>query len=172
MIDVYRTTPADLRRIALEKGRMGYVAGSDRTGTGQIHHTNAAVRGGRYNQKARGETAQAEARLIAQLESGLPIVRRRTDQERFRALFNRLAETALASYRRVGRVEWPTSIQRELQELAWKTGDPKLNDFGGLDHVYKQVEALTRHYTVKGANQQKEKDDKKTALDWHGHYAA
>lgn len=172
MIDVYRTTPADLRRMALEKGRMGYVASSDGRTAGQVHYTKATEQGRRFAQNLPGETRRAEERMLAALETGLPAVRRRSHQERFRSMFNRLADHALACYKATGRVEWPTSIMRELQELAWKEGDPSLTDFGGMDHVYKQIEALTRMYTVKGANQQKEKDKKKSALDWHGHYAA
>ena len=171
MIDVYRTTPRDLANLAREKGRMGYVAASEGKTAGQLHYTKSGQVGNKWNQKVPGETRKVEERLLQQLLN-VPKARRRSHQERFRALFDRLAQTALDSYRRVGYVAWPTSIQTELKTLAWKTGDPTLADYGGLDHVYKQVEALTRHYTVRGANKQKEKDQHKVALDWHGHTAA
>ena len=172
MIDVYRTTPADLRRIALERGRTGYSAASDGKQAGLIHHSKAGrTADGRYRNEVPGETKRVENRMIQQLNTGLPVLRRRSHQERFRSMFDRLAVTALDAYRRTGRVEWPASIQRELKELAWKNGDPRLVDFGGEDQVYRQVEALTRMYIEKSSNKQKAQDQKKSALDWHGHYA-
>jgi len=172
VIDVYRTTPADLRRIALERGRTGYVGASDGKQAGQIHHSKAGrTADGRVRQNVPGETKRVEDQMVQQLHTGLPALRRRSHQERFRSMFDRLAVTALDAYRRTGRVEWPTSIQRELKELAWKNGDPRLTDFGGEDQVYRQVEALTRMYIEKTSNKQKVQDKKKSALDWHGHYS-
>jgi len=172
MIDVHRTTFRDLANIARERGRQGYVAASDGKTAGQIHYTRAGRLGDRWNQNLPDESRLVEDRMVQNLFSGLPAAKRRTHQERFRSMFDRLASVALDSYRRVGYVAWPTSIQSELKVLAWTNGDPTLADYGGMDHVFKQIEALTRMYTVRGSNVQKEKDQKKVALDWHGHYAA
>lgn len=86
-------------------------------------------------------------------------------------MFNRLAATALESYRRVGYVAWPASIEAELKVLGWTTGDPKLEAYGGEQKVYKQVEELTRLYIERGSNKQKIQDKRKVTLDWHGHTA-
>lgn len=174
MIDVYRTTPADLRRIALERGRKGYSAASDGKTAGQILHTKAGRvgnKGQRYRQNVPGETRRVEDRMIQQLETGLPPLRRRSHQERFRSMFDRLASVALDSYRRVGYVAWPASIKAELKELGWKEGDPKLAEYGGEQQVYDQVTMLTRRYIERASNKQKEVDQGKVTLDWHGHYS-
>lgn len=170
-IDVHRTTAADLRRLALGKGRVGFVAASDGSTAGQLHFTKAGERDGSWNNDVPRETRRVEDQLIKKLHTGLPEVRRRAHQERFRSMFNRLAQVALDSYRRVGYVAWPASIEAELKILGWTTGDPKLEAYGGEQKVFKQVEELTRLYIERGSNKQKVQDQRKTTLDWHGHYA-
>jgi hypothetical protein len=172
VIDVYRTTPADLRRLALGKGgRQGYVAASDGTTAGQLHYTKAGELKGRWNNDVPRETRKVEDRLIRKLHEGLPPQRRRTDEQRYRSMFNRLAQVALESYRRVGYAAWPKSIETDLKVLGWTTGDPKLEAYGGERKVLKQVEELTRLYIERGSNSQKVKDQRKPTLDWHGHYS-
>lgn len=172
MIDVYRTTPRDLWRLAMGKGgRRGYVAASDGSTAGQLHYTKAGEVHGKWNDHVPHETQKVEERLIQRLLSEVPATRRRTHEERYRSMFNRLATTALESYRRVGYVAWPRSIETELKTLGWTTGDPKLEAYGGEQKVYKQVEELTRLYIERGSNKQKTQDQRKSTLDWHGHYA-
>jgi hypothetical protein len=107
-IDPHTTTFNDLDRIAAERGRKGYVAAASADGTaGQLHWTQAAEVNGRWNQQVAGETATLEQRAIARLHEGLPEVKRRTAQERFRVLFERLVEQAMTSYRTYGYPVWP-----------------------------------------------------------------
>ena len=89
-----------MRRIALERGRKGYVGASDGKQAGQIHHSKAGrTADGRVRQNVPGETKRVEDQMVQQLHTGLPALRRWSHQERFRSMFDRLAVTALEEQR-------------------------------------------------------------------------
>lgn len=154
-------TWGDLDRIARKEGQLGKVA----TGKGLLPHQQSSLEGraGSPDQKWRRLPAPSEAQMRAALEADIPAVVRRSARERFLVLANRLREDGEKSMRMFGYPVWPASVQRELKELGFKVGNPDLAS---------QVEALARKYVEEGARKQKAKDDRKTALDWHGHLTA
>lgn len=160
---VKNTKVKDLRALAGEKGKKGFVAQANADGTaGQVRWDQASITpDNKWNQKVEGETRAAEHRMIAALHEDLPDVRRRTAEERFRVLFERLVGEAMVSYRKHGYPIWPRSIQAKLQALGWKTNDPD---------VYGQCRALAQQLFIEAGHKQKQKDQKKITLDWHGHY--
>lgn len=159
---VKTTTVGDLRRLAEEEGRKGFVAQANEDGTaGQVRWEQASDKKGYWNQDVAGETRTVEQRMVASLHEGLPEVKRRTAQERFTVLFERLVAEGMVSYRRLGYPVWPKSIQRKLTELGWKEKD---------SDVYGQCRALAKQLFVEAGQKQKSKDQKRTSVGWHGHY--
>lgn len=156
------TKVKDLRALAQEKGKRGFVAQANADGTaGQVHYTKASVtEDNRWRQNVAGESAKVEARMIASLHEGLPEVKRRTAQERFRVLFERLVEQGMTSYRAHGYPVWPRSIQAKLTALGWKPNDPD---------VYGQCRALAEQLFIEAGHKQAAKDRKRTTAGWHGH---
>jgi hypothetical protein len=160
---VKNTTFGDLRREAEEKGRQGYVAQANADGTaGLVRWDQGSVTpDNKFNQQVAGEDAKTEQAMIARLHEGLPEVKRRSAQERFNVLFERLVEQGMKSYRTFGYPVWPQSIQAKLTQLGWKERDPD---------VYGQCSALARQLFIEAGHKQEAKDRKRTTLGWHGHY--
>ncbi len=161
MLDVHNTTLADLARIAREQGERGRVA----TARGLIPWQRSSVKGrsGTGQRAMRRLPAPTPEQMKAELSKDLPPVIRREARERYRVLANRLYADGLKSYELFGYPVWPKSVQDELRAFGWKEGNPDL---------WGQVEALARKYVEEGAHKQKEKDQKKSSLDWHGHLTA
>jgi hypothetical protein len=177
-LDVHALTFKDLDVLAKKQGRKGHVAAASADGTaGQLHWTQSGTTGragtinpwdplamehaGRtWNQNVRGETLTAEQRMLSRLHENLPPVVRRSKEQRFEVLFRNLVEIGLKGYRIHGYPVWPASIQRKLTVLGFKERDPD---------VYGQCSALARQLFVEAGHKQQEKDQKKIALDWHGH---
>jgi len=160
---VRETKVKDLRALAQERGRRGYVAQANSDGTAGLVKWDQSSKtpDGRYNQQVAGEDRKTEDQLVAKLHEGLPEVKRRTAQERFRVLFERLVQEAMVSYRAHGYPVWPKSIQYKLATLGWKPGDPD---------VYGQCRALAERLFIEAGQKQQEKDRRKTTLGWHGEY--
>lgn len=156
MIDVHKTTLKDLALIAEKHGQRGRVA----TGKGLIDWRQASVT---PDKRWRRLPAPSPEQMKAELTKDLPPVVRREARERFKVLVNRLYEDGLKTYQAHGYPVWPKSIQDELAVLGWQIGNPDLRG---------QVEALARKYVEEGARKQREKDQKKSVLDWHGHATA
>lgn len=106
-------------------------------------------------------TAKAEA--PSNLTFTGPAEIRRTARERYQELLRRLWSDANLTFYKDGEIRWPKSIQDEIAVLGIAQGKPDLAQ---------QVEALARHFIVKGAREQQAHDYKKVALDWHGHLSA
>lgn len=154
--DPKKWTLRDLAEHAKTNGVRGRVA----TGKGLIHHTEAS-RG--PDGKFRKFAAPSQEQMKAELSQGLPPVIRREARARYQVLIKRLFEDGQKTQQIFGYPVWPKSIQDELRALGWQFGNPDLQG---------QVEALARKYIEEGARKQKEKDEKKVALDWHGHLSA
>jgi hypothetical protein len=99
--------------------------------------------------------------MVQKLHTGLPPVVRRTPEARFEALFRKLVETGLGSVKVRGYPVWPKSIQRKLAALGFKPNDTD---------VYAQCSALARQLFTEAGHIQALKDQRKSTLDWHGHY--
>lgn len=91
---------------------------------------------------------------------------RTSARHKYRWLYDLLTKEARGFLQPDGKVHWPASVQRELDEAAWKQGKP------GALSMEEQVELLARTYIVTTANRQKAQDQKKVTTDWHGHSAA
>lgn len=160
-----RTTKVkDLRAMAQDpnKARQGYVSQANADGTaGQVKWTKASTKpDGTLRQNLAGEDAETEQRLIASLHEGLPEVKRRSAQERFQVLFERLVQQGLATYRKHGYPIWPRSIADKLRTLGYLPGDPD---------VYGQCRALAERLFIEAGHKQAVKDSRRTTKDWHGH---
>lgn len=152
----------DLRAIAEEKGRQGFVAQANADGTaGQVHWSQSSVTpDNRWNQKVKGEDIRTEERMVSSLYEGLPEVKRRTARSRFEVLFERLVSDAFGTFYKDGRVEWPASIQAKATALGLKPTDPP----------EMQCRVLAEQLFIEAGHKQAAKDQKKVSLDWHGHY--
>jgi hypothetical protein len=100
--------------------------------------------------------------MVDQMHAGLPPLIRRTPNQRYEALVQRLLVMGRQSVGALGYPVWPPSIQAVLTSYGIKEGDTDL---------HKQVYALAKHFIVRAENQQRSKDRKKVVLDWHGHYS-
>jgi len=168
MIDVHTTTVADLRREATRSGKPGTVAIGTATGAHVGHFTQASRRGRTGEPQAPNAALISQenrtvARMIDRLHEGLPVVVRRSARQRYEVLLKQLIDQGLATYKLHGYAVWPRSVQDDLRALGWKDGDP-----GFLA----QAEALASHYIEKWSHVQKEKDQRRSTLDWHGHLNA
>jgi hypothetical protein len=101
--------------------------------------------------------------MVTRMFTNLPAEIRRTARERFAELIKRIWTDAQTSFYLDGQIRWPKSIQNEIAVLGLAQGKPDLA---------KQVDALARHFIVKGARQQQEADRKRISIDWHGHLSA
>lgn len=160
---VRETKVKDLLALAQEKGKRGFVAQANADGTAGLVSWQKASRtpDNRLRQDLPGEDASTEDRQIARLFDGLPPIRRRSAEERFRSMLNRVIEDAMVSYRVHGYPVWPKSIADKLRSLGWKENDPD---------VYGQCSALVKQLFIEAGHKQQAKDQKKATLDWHGHY--
>jgi hypothetical protein len=126
-------------------------------------HKSALIGDSRKDWKRNAEvwsSEQVPQQMVDQMHAGLPPMIRRTANERYESLVRRLTETARVSKQAYGRVVWPLSVQKVLTEIGVKpTADERT-----------QVYALAKHYIVKSENQQRAKDARKVAVDWHGHF--
>lgn len=111
--------------------------------------------------------APDEEAVFADMRSSLDPIVRRSPRERLEATLRPIVEAALTAYRLTGKVIWPASAQRVLDELA--RDDPSLLKGGGAEQVIRQGTALARYIAETGLRQQKEQDRKKVTLDWSGH---
>lgn len=93
-------------------------------------------------------------------------VQRTTARQKFEAMKALFRSEAQRFLQPDGEVHWPASVQRDLNEVAWKQGKA-----GKLD-LEEQVELLARHGIEFAANRQKEIDGKRVTTGWHGHSAA
>lgn len=157
----------DLDEIARKRGHKGVVAAADADGTKGFlpwqHASRKGTRGKKLNPLVQNRLKTREQQLLAKLYEDLPPIVRREPRQRYEVLLNQLVEQGLKTYRAYGYPVWPKSIQQELKVLGWKEGDP---DF------YAQAEALAGKFIKEYAQKQKAKDQRKSALDWHGHYSA
>ncbi len=107
--------------------------------------------------------AEVPAGMEQRMFTGLPAEIRRTARQRYAELLKRLYSDATLHFYKDGEIRWPKSIRDEIAVIGIAQGKPNLAD---------QVETLARHFLVKGARQQQAQDQKKIALDWHGHLSA
>ncbi len=91
---------------------------------------------------------------------------RTTARAKYQALIQVLTHEAIRFTRPDGSVAWPLSVQRDLDEAAWKLGSP-----GRLTRE-EQVELLARNYIVWQANKEKENESRRVTTGFHGHYTA
>ncbi len=102
-----------------------------------------------------------------QMLAGLPAERRRESRERYHVLVTRLIADGMRLKEQYGRVIFPKSIQDEIKRLAWLEADPTLPqriERGATEAIEKYAGFLMG----KAAHQQRDKDRKTTARDWHG----
>jgi hypothetical protein len=140
--------------------------------TSFIHWTRASRQGPPGHNEWTAESQRSEPipdAAVERMKAALPPVVRRDPKERYRAVLEGISRAAIESYRRTGRIIWPASAERELKEIAWKTGDPTLTDLGGIDQLQRQVAALTRHVLETNEVSQKQQDGHRTTVDWTGH---
>ena len=102
---------------------------------------------------------------------GIPPIQRRSARQRYQAL----VQSLLAEMQRVkavlGRVELPASIREQVARAAWMEGDPTLPS--RIERAEPEAVEIYAAFLMRDvAAKQKEKDQKKVALDWHGHYNA
>jgi hypothetical protein len=115
--------------------------------------------GNHWNPRLEAENVEVPPEMVARMQARQPVMRRRTAAERAQVLATELFEQALNVQRRLGYVVWPTSIEKQLVALGAEKKD-----------VYDQVSALVTHYMLKSENNQKEQDQHRSTVAWHGHY--
>lgn len=154
--------------------KQGPVKGAIRVdgSTGQVALVPPHMRvqsGGRWNPRMLKE-APIPAH-VQEFMQAVPAEVRRSARERYRELVSQLVADGLRTKKLTGKVEFPASIEREIQTLAVAEGDPTL-----LTRIKNgSIEAIERYAAWQMrqvAAQQKAQDRKKVALDWHGHYSA
>lgn len=153
-------TMRELNTIARTRGVMGHLATAD--GLLPWQRSTLVGRSGTGPRDSR-RVPVSDAAMKAALTADLPPVVRREARERYRVLVNRLYADGLRSYELFGYPVWPKSIADELRAFGWKEGNPDL---------WGQVETLARRYVEQGAHKQRESDQRKTTLDYHGHLTA
>lgn len=116
-----------------------------------------------WNARVMMQNVPVPEEMVRRMQSSLPPTIRRTPRERLRVLVERLVTDARRSQATFGYVRWPKSIEAELKLIGWKEGEPLLLE---------RIEALAARFMEKAAHQQRISDQRKSALDWHGHYNA
>ena len=102
------------------------------------------------------------------LLADLPPIQRRSARQRYQALVKGLLEEMQRVKAVLGRVELPHSIREQVARVAWMEGDPTLPS--RIEQAEPEaVEIYAAFLMREAASKQKEKDQKKVALDWHGH---
>jgi hypothetical protein len=105
------------------------------------------------------------------LVEGLPPEIRREARERYEVLVKRLLTEMQQIKKLYGKYVPPASIAEEIQAASWRFGDPTL--LKRIENVEPSaVEVYASYLMMDVANRQKEKDKRKVATDWHGHYNA
>lgn len=109
------------------------------------------------------------AGAVQAMKETLPPIVRRTPRQRMESMLQKVLPDMLRAYQTTGKAEWPTSLQKVLNDEAERLHDPSLAQPGGVEQVIRQGKALTQYLAETGARQQSAQDSKKVALDWSGH---
>lgn len=162
--------PASFEMLARGGGQVrGYVPEFDLV-TGKqrlVHWTQAPLdrTGKRLNRRVFKTVRVPEAIF------DLPPIQRRSAQQKYEDLVRKLLDEMRRAKMALGRAEVPTSVRDQIQRAAWLEGDPTLLD--RIEQAEPEAIEIYASFLMRDvANKQREKDQKKVALDWHGHYNA
>jgi hypothetical protein len=109
--------------------------------------------------RASAEKVDIDPAVVEAKQASLPVMPRRNARQRAEAFATQLFEIGLRSQKAYGYPVWPASISERLVQMGVQDKP-----------LYDQVDALVGHFMLRSENQQKEKDGKKVARDFHGHY--
>ena len=153
-------------------GRPGYVAQAEGGEVKVVPWTQSALRGHGSFTPRMERTAVPEP-LIAQAKESLPRLRRRTATERLEAMTKTLIEDATQSYKRTGIPVMAASVIEDIcRVFAFEYGrfiSAESVRRMTLEQIRPLLESLAKRQFIEAGHKQQAKDQRKTALDWHGH---
>ena len=109
--------------------------------------------------------------VIDEMKAELPPIRRRTPQQRYDELVERLLAEMRRAKTFLGRAAVPASIAAQIEHVARTEGPRDL--LKRIERAEPEAVKIYAGFLMRdAAAKQKEKDRHKSALDWGGHYNA